>query len=116
MFEGRKVEGSWKYGRRERVPKVFEGRKVEGSWKYGRRERVPKVFEGRKVEGSWKYGRRERVPKVRTPDMRATLQAGTNKTSIQFEQPSRTKILFTFFFMNGNTERAQCALSRVCVP
>ena len=21
-----------------------------------------------------------------------------------------------FFFMNGNTERAQCALSRVCIP
>ena len=23
---------------------------------------------------------------------------------------------FFFFFMNGNTERAQCALSRVCIP
>ena len=23
---------------------------------------------------------------------------------------------FFFFYMNGNTERAQCALSRVCIP
>ena len=23
---------------------------------------------------------------------------------------------FFFFFMNGNTKRAQCALSRVCIP
>ena len=23
---------------------------------------------------------------------------------------------FFLFFMNGNTERAQCALSRVCIP
>ena len=23
---------------------------------------------------------------------------------------------FFFFFMNGNTERAKCALSRVCIP
>ena len=23
---------------------------------------------------------------------------------------------FSFFFMNGNTEQAQCALSRVCIP
>ena len=25
-------------------------------------------------------------------------------------------VFFFFFFMNGNTERAQCALSRVCIP
>ena len=25
-------------------------------------------------------------------------------------------IFFFFFFMKGNTERAQCALSRVCIP
>ena len=27
-----------------------------------------------------------------------------------------TRIQTFFFFMNGNTERAQCALSRVCIP
>ena len=25
-------------------------------------------------------------------------------------------LFFFFFFTNGNTERAQCALSRVCIP
>ena len=32
--------------------------------------------------------------------------------------PSKLRIafFFFFFFMNGNTERAKCALSRVCIP
>ena len=28
----------------------------------------------------------------------------------------RFSFFFLFFFMNGNTERAQCALSLVCIP
>ena len=30
--------------------------------------------------------------------------------------PSPPRAMDFFFFMNGNTERAQCALSRVCIP
>ena len=30
--------------------------------------------------------------------------------------PTAHPIGATFFFMNGNTERAQCALSLVCIP
>ena len=26
------------------------------------------------------------------------------------------EFFFFFFFMNGNTEQAKCALSRVCIP
>ena len=29
---------------------------------------------------------------------------------------SASSAKFFFFFMNGNTERAQCALSQVCIP
>ena len=34
----------------------------------------------------------------------------------EFMVPSLDDFDFFFFFMNGNTERAQCALSRVCIP
>ena len=35
----------------------------------------------------------------------------TRKRKIWFKQ-----CFFFFFFMNGNTEQAQCALSLVCIP
>ena len=38
-------------------------------------------------------------------------------TALVFVAFSTTYLIFLiFFFMNGNTERAQCALSLVCIP
>ena len=34
---------------------------------------------------------------------------------IQFDRQASFQLFF-FFFMNGNTDRAQCALSLVCIP
>ena len=36
--------------------------------------------------------------------------------SIFIKVKFKTYIKTITFFMNGNTERAQCALSRVCIP
>ena len=37
-------------------------------------------------------------------------------TTFNYDPTFEYKESYFFFFMNGNTERAQCALSRVCIP
>ena len=46
------------------------------------------------------------------------IMEGVPASILQSAENVKVKLLsiIFFFFMNGNTERAECALSRVCIP